>query len=81
MKLEELNAVRLFTLQRAIGALIKTHPHPDHFADVFEQGTAMTQALHVLNADTPPEVRQEALAFAQELIGLARDEAQARKSR
>lgn len=79
MNLEELNAIRLFTLHRAISALIKTHPHPDRFADVFEQSTAMTQAAHVVDPLVSPEVKQEALEFARELIDLARDEAQHRQ--
>ena len=79
MNPEELNAIRLFTLQRAIGALIKTHPHPEQFADVFEQSTAMTQAAHVVDPLVLPAVKQEALDFSRELIELARDEAQHRK--
>lgn len=78
MKLEELNTVRLFTLQRAVAALIKTHPQPAVFADVFEQATGMTQAGHVVDPLVPAAVKQEALEFAQELIALARDEAQRR---
>ena len=80
MNLEELNAIRLFTLQRAISALIRTHPHPAQFADVFEQATAMTQASHAVDPLVPPEVKQVALDFARELIELARDEAQHRKA-
>lgn len=75
MNLEELNAIRIFTLQRAIGSLITTHPHPDLFANDFEQATAMTQASHVVDPLVPHEVKTEALEFARELIDLARDEA------
>lgn len=79
MNLEELNAIRLFTLQRAIGALIKTHPNPAQFADVFEQATALTQVSHVVDPLVQAAVKQEALDFAKELIDLAREEAQLRQ--
>lgn len=71
---EQLTAVRLFVLQRAIGALIVTHPDPGKFAQIFGAATGIAQIEHA-TSDAPASFRQEAAQFARELIDLAEDEA------
>lgn len=43
MNQEQLNTTRLFVLQRAIAALIVTHPEPEKFAKAFALVTGMQQ--------------------------------------
>lgn len=80
MELEELNATRLFVLQRAIGALIVTHPDPLKFAQSFALATGMQQLDQMSFAQSRDDVREEAKVFAQELYELANDEVQRRDS-
>lgn len=74
-------ATRLFVLQRAIGALIVTHPDPAGFARVFDAATGLAQIEHALAPGATEAVRKEAAQFAQALIGLAEDEAARRPPR
>lgn len=68
-----LNATRLFVLQRAIAALIVSHPDPAAFARAFGQITASAQVDHMSVAGTD-RFRREATDFARELLDLAHDE-------
>jgi len=62
-------------LQRAIAALIMTHPDPKAFAATFRSITGIAQVDHLLCPQAAPEWRQEAADFARELAELADDEA------
>lgn len=74
----EINAVRIFSLQTAIAALISTHPNPRAFAERLEQLIGQTQIEWIQNG-VSQDVRQVALDFSQELIDIARMEASARE--
>ena len=78
MKQEEINTTRLFVLQRAIGALIVTHPEPGKFAQAFALATGMQQLDQLAFAESRDDVRAESKAFAQELFELANDEVKRR---
>lgn len=79
LSLPEITATRLFVLQRAIAALIVTHPDPARFAAAFEQATQHAD-VSMLYADGETEF-QRAVAdeFSQELLGLALDEVARRR--
>lgn len=68
-------SARLFVLQRAIGALIVTHPDPARFAEIFEAVSDIAHIEHLLVPKATEAVRAEARRFAQDLVDLARDEA------
>ena len=74
MTQEELNTTRLFVLQRAIGALIVTHPEPGKFAQAFALALGMQHLDQLAFAESRPDVRAESKEFAQELFELANDE-------
>ncbi|PJC22716.1 MAG: hypothetical protein CO065_01100 [Comamonadaceae bacterium CG_4_9_14_0_8_um_filter_57_21] len=74
MNQEELNTTRLFVLQRAIGALIVTHPEPERFAKTFGSSIGLQQLDQIAYPLSKPDVRAESKAFAQELLELANDE-------
>jgi hypothetical protein len=72
---EQLTAVRLFVLQRAIAALIMTHPDPEKFAQAFGAAAGMAQIDHLTAPKATEALRAEAGNFARELLVLAQDEA------
>jgi hypothetical protein len=74
MKQEDLNTTRLFVLQRAIGALIETHPDPEKFAQAFALSSGLQQLDQLAFARSSADVRHESKEFAQELLMLAADE-------
>ncbi|MCR6481152.1 hypothetical protein NU688_33690 [Variovorax sp. ZS18.2.2] len=65
---EQKTETRLFVLQRAIMALINTHPNPREFAKAFSSFTAQQQVDQAAFAKSSPEVRAESAEFAGELI-------------
>ncbi|CAN7258734.1 hypothetical protein LJR130_001054 [Variovorax sp. LjRoot130] len=71
MTLEQTTQTRLFVLQRAILALINTHPDPRAFARVMGSFTAVQQIDQIEYAKSNPEVRAESDAFAREIIDFA----------
>lgn len=75
MELEqsEINAVRIFSLQTAIAALVATHPNPRAFAQVFEQLIGQSQIEWIQNG-VSQDARQVARDFSQELIDIAKME-------
>lgn len=77
---EHLANIRLLVLQRAIAALIMTHPDPNAFAATFRSITGIAQVDHLLCPHAAPEWRQEAVDFARELVELADDEAAFRQN-
>jgi hypothetical protein len=77
---EELNGTRLFVLQRAICALIVTHPDPSAFARAFGAASALQQLDQLAFARSRPDVRDESAAFARELLELAADEVARRQA-
>lgn len=68
---EPLANVRLLVLQRAIAALIMTHPDPATFAKTFRSISGIAQIDHLLLPGADPEWQQEAVNFARELVELA----------
>lgn len=68
--MSEFTDTRLFVLQRAIMALIMTHPDPKLFAETFRAITAHAQIDHALTP-APESLRQEAADFARELAEIA----------
>ena len=72
---EHLANIRLLVLQRAIAALIMTHPDPAAFAATFRSVTGIAQIDHVLTPQASDEWRREAADFARELADMADDEA------
>lgn len=77
---DEINGTRLFVLQRAIAALIVTHPDPAAFAKAFGLVNGMQQLDQIAYAKANPAVREESKVFSQELIDLANDEVERRKA-
>lgn len=71
-ELTETTAIRLHVLQRAIGALIVTHPDPAAFAREFAGATARAQVDHHLTSDAGAWRRKEAAEYAAGLLDLAR---------
>ena len=71
---EILLSTRLFVLERAIGALIVTHPDPAAFARLFGAATSLAQVEQLANAKAPEASKREAAKRARELIALAEDE-------
>lgn len=67
----QLAHIRVIVLQRAIGALIATHPNPGAFATQFATATAIAQVDHHLTSDAEPWMRKAAAEFAEELLDLA----------
>lgn len=74
-------SARIFVLQRAIGALIVTHPDPAAFARALDAATGLAQIEHLTAPGATPAVRDAATRLALELIGLAEDEASRRPRR
>lgn len=75
----EINAVRIFSLQTAIAALIATHPNPRAFAETLEQLIGQSQIEWIQNG-VSPDVRQVARDFSQELIDIAKMAAERREN-
>ena len=67
-------------LQRAICALIVTHPDPEAFAKSFGLLSAWQQVDQIAFVKANPAVLAESKEFAQELIELANEEVQRRAS-
>jgi hypothetical protein len=65
-------------LQRAIGALIVTHPEPQKFAQAFAISTGIQQLDQLAFAQSRDDVRSESKAFALELYELANAEVEER---
>ena len=65
---DETTATRLYVLQRAVMALINTHPNPRDFAKAFSSITAQQQLDQAAFAKSRSDVREESNAFASEII-------------
>jgi len=68
---EHLANIRLWVLQRAIAALVMTHPDPKAFAEIFRTATGLAQVDHLLAPDAPDAWKQEAADFARGIAELA----------
>lgn len=78
---EHLANIRLLVLQRAIAALVMTHPDPKAFADIFRTATSLSQVDHLLAPNAPDAWKREAADFAREIAELADAEVASRRQR
>lgn len=74
-------SARIFVLQRAIGALIVSHPDPGAFARLLDAATGLAQIEHLTAPGATPAIREAAARFARDLIDLAEDEVSRRSRR